>query len=129
MSENATKSSSGESGKRKDSKPVEVKYVNKSFIDKYYEKHKIKIDAVMFESSREKILDDSNVGSSSDSNTSAAGSHTKIETSVEHKLAFLFKHGFLQIATKEQTPKIKRAKVKETGKKEDKPIDKDAEKE
>lgn len=129
MSENTTKSSNGESGRRKDSKPVEVKYVNKSLIDKYYEKYRIKVDAVMFESSKEKILDDSNVGSTSDANSSAAGSHTKIETSVEHKLAFLFKHGFLQIATKEQTPKIKKAKIKETGKKEEKPIDKDAEKE
>lgn len=123
MSENTARPSNEESGIKSNRKPAEVKYVNNSLVDKYFAKHKIKVDGVLFESSQEKIQDSSDTSGASSANP-PAGSHTKIEKSVEYKLAYLFKFGVLQLAAKDQAPKVKKAKVKANEQKEEQKTDK-----
>lgn len=118
MSENTARPSNEESGIKNNRKPAEIKYVNKSLVDKYFEKYKIKVDSVLFESSQEKIQDGSNNSGASSANP-PAGSHTKIEQSVEYKLAYLFKFGVLQFAAKDQVPKVKKAKITTNRRKEE----------
>lgn len=129
MSENTARPSNEESGLKSNRKPAEVKYVNNSLVDKYFAKHRIKVDGVLFESSQERIQDNSDTSGGESSGNPPAGSHTKIEKSVEYKLAYLFKFGVLQLAAKDQALKVKKAKVKANEQKEEQKTDIDRDKE
>lgn len=110
MAEGKTKSSN-EGSKNENAK---VEYINNEVVDKLLEKYGISVDCIIAEFNEKEIDQHNSTSSGSNSgNSGAAGSHTKVETTAKHKLKYLFQNGYIELATKEQTPKIKSARKSE----------------
>lgn len=113
MSNETTNTPNGESGKKRTE--AKVTYVNKELINEYLKKHNIDMNVIVAEFSDKEVTHEGNAGGNNDSNnssSSSAGKHTKVVNSGLLELKLLLEYGYLKVAAREQTPKIKALRVK-----------------